>query len=160
MRRRAFLLPLALLLATFFGIIGGAFLYSQSLLYRGSVGANFQLQARSLAEVGIEDARCKLRRDVDFPPAGSQEQTEYAYAETYLDPVTGQKVGSYHVVLDQTHAGSPYFVLVVRSTGSTANAEQTVIKTIVAELDVSPKDRDNSSRDNDHYLQILNWREK
>lgn len=160
MKRRAFLMPLALLLAMFFGIVGGAFLYSQSLLYRGSVGANFQLQARSLAEVGVEDARCKLQRDVDFPPAGSREQTEYAYAETYLDPITGQKAGSYNVVIDQTHAGSPYFVLVIRSTGSALSADQNVIKTIVAELDVSPKDRDNPNRDNDHYLQVLNWREK
>ncbi|MBX3169339.1 MAG: hypothetical protein KF760_18205 [Candidatus Eremiobacteraeota bacterium] len=160
MTPRGFLLPLALLIAMFFGIIGGAFLYSQSILYRGTVGANLLLQARSLAEVGVEDARCKLQRDIDFPPAGSEEQTEYAYAETYMDPITRVRAGSYTVVLDQTHAKAPYFVLVVRSTGSASNGDIDVIKTIVAELDVSPKDRDDPTKDNPHYLQVLNWQEK
>lgn len=160
MKRRAFLLPLALLLAMFFGVIGGAFLYSQSVLYGGAAQVNGQLQARSVAEIGIEDARCKMQRDIDFPPAGSQEQTEYAYAETYLDPITQQSVGSYSVVIDQTHANSPYYVVVVRSTGSVAAGELNIIKTIVAELDVSPTDRDDPSKDNPHYLQVLNWREK
>lgn len=160
MNRRAFLLPLALLLAMLFGVIGGAFLYSQSVLYGGVAQVNGQLQARSIAEVGVEDARCKLQRDIDFPPAGSEEQTEYSYTETYRDPVTGTRVGSYTVVVDQTHADSPFFVLVVRSTGSVSSGEVNTLKTIVAELDVSPTDRDNPARPNPNYLRVLNWRER
>ena len=160
MSRHGFLMPLALMIAIFFGIVGGAFLYSQSILYRGAVGANLQLQARTLAEVGVQDARCKLQRDIDFPPAGSEEQTEYAYTETYLDPITQAPAGSYTVVLDQTYAEAPYFVVIVRSTGSALNAGTSVIKSVVAELDVSPKDRKDASKDNEHYLQVLNWREQ
>ncbi|MBT9588528.1 hypothetical protein IV102_34645 [bacterium] len=159
-RSRAFLLPLALMLAILFGIIGGAFLYSQAVLYGGAAKINGELQARSVAEVGIEDARCKLQRDIDFPPAGSQEQTEYAYTETYLDPITGNRVGSYTVVVDHTHANAPYYVIVVRSTGSIATVDINILKTVVAELDVSPNNRDNPGQPNSRYLQILNWREK
>jgi hypothetical protein len=159
-RRRAFLLPLALLLAMFFGVIGGAFLYSQAVLYGGAAQVAGQLQARTVAEVGIEDARCKLQRDIDFPPAGSVEQTEYAYTEPYRDPITGVPVGSYTVVVDQTHADKPYYVVVVRSTGSVVAGDLSILKTLVVELDVSPTRRTNPSQDNPGYLEILNWREK
>ena len=160
-RNRAFLLPLALMLAILFGVIGGAFLYSQAVLYGGAAKINGELQARSVAEVGIEDARCKLQRDIDFPPAGSQEQTEYAYTEIYLDPITKNRVGSYTVVVDQTHANAPYYVMVVRSTGSVATLDNTnILKTVVAELDVSPYNRSNPNQPNSRYLQVLNWREK
>lgn len=158
--KKGFLLPLALLLAMLFGVIGGAFLYSQSVLYGGAVQINGELLARSIAEVGIEDARCKLQRDIDFPPDGSEEQTEYTYTETYFDPVTARAVGSYTVTVDQTHADRPYHVVVLRSTGSAAAGEINILKTVVAELDVSPKDRDNPALDNSNYLKVLNWREK
>lgn len=160
MDRRAFLLPLALLIAMLFGVIGGAFLYSQSVLYGGAVQVNGELMARSIAEVGVQDARCKLQRDIDFPPAGSEEQTEYSYTETFTDPLTGSTVGSYTVTVDSTYCDKPYYVALVRSTGSVAAGERNILKTVVAELDVSPKDRNNPAVDNSNYLQVLNWREK
>ena len=69
-------------------------------------------------------------------------------------------MGSYTVVVDQTHANAPYYVMVVRSTGSVATVDTNILKTVVAELDVSPYNRSNPNQPNSRYLQVLNWREK
>lgn len=157
--RRAFLLPLALMLATLFGVVGGAYLQAQATLYGGGSKLTRAMQARQLAEIGIEDARCKLQRDLAFPPPGGRDQRAFSYIENYRDPFTGSLVGSYTVTLDVTHSETPYFVIIVRSAGFVQSAGETATKTIVAEFDVSPKDRNNAADDNPHYLQTLRWRE-
>lgn len=157
--RRAFLLPLALMLATLFGVIGGAFMQAQATLYGGGSKLTRTMQARQLAEIGIEDARCKLLRDLDFPPPGTRDQRAFSYIESYQDPFTATNLGTYTVTVDTTYREAPYFLVVVRSVGFVQSGGETAMKTLVAELDVSPQDRNNPGDDNPHYLQLLRWRE-
>ena len=158
-RSRAFLLPLALMLATLFGVIGGAYMQSQATLYGGGSKLTRSLQARQLAEIGVEDARCKLQRDIDFPPPASRDQRAFSYIENYLDPFTNLSLGTYTVTIDLTYRDAPYHLVVVRSVGFVQSGGEIAMKTLVVELDVSPEDRDSPGDENPHYLQTLRWRE-
>ena len=56
-------------------------------------------RARGLAEAGLEDARVKLDKDVNFPPPGDVDQTLFTYTEEVRD-YSNKIVGYYTVTVD------------------------------------------------------------
>jgi len=76
-------------------------------------------QARALAEAGLEDARVKLQRDCEFPPASSMEQPLYCYAEKLGG------AGVYQVRIDSTHRGRSIPVAITKLRNSSAPAAGT-----------------------------------
>ena len=101
-RRASGWLLLAFVLAVAL-VAGMGLMMSQISNYHGVQSAEEAAQALYLARAGLEDARLKLERDLQFPPrgdgnymedtsAGLQEQTLFTYSEDVL--VDGASVGS------------------------------------------------------------------
>lgn len=137
-RTRGSTLIAMLLILSIMLILGMGLLGSRVARYRAATDSIAAAQAQALAEAGIADARAKLDKHQQFPPAGEEdEQLVFSYAEEVTEP-GGQRVGSYIVTIDRRWSGEPYFLIVVESLGilgSTDDPEaQRVIRT---ELDIS-----------------------
>ena len=98
--RRGFALILVLLLIVLLLTIGMAFMGKRSPQYDAAYQASLQIQARALAEAGLEDAHQKLMKDIFFPPLGDRDQTVFSYSEEVREVGTGNLVGYYFVMLD------------------------------------------------------------
>ena len=152
-----FVLILVLLLGVVLVILGLAFLGTRSLQYIGAVRSGDAAQARALAEAGMEDARVKLDKDPDFPPAAGDEQPEFAWSEELLD-ADGQPVGYYEVEVRSTHAVYPYSVLEITSVGRVGPRASPVSQhAIVAELDISPMDHGDQALPNPELFRFHRW---
>ena len=161
MRRRGFLLAMVLFLMLLMVVLGLGFITSRQSRYGASVKAIALGQAKSLAEAGLEDARVKMERDLDFPPAASMDQTAFSYQEPVLDP-SGVLLGFYTVSIDTTYATAPYHIFRVRSTGSvgpnTQFPEGTC--TISAEFDNRQAEAATASVRDPNYYRVVNWSEE
>lgn len=154
-RPRAFFLILALFVVTFISVLALAFLTGGPLNYRTSLTIKLEQQARWLAHSGIEDARIKLQKDPNFPPPMGPEGIFYSYAEQVTNLGGGATIGSYEVIVDQSRATTPYFLIVLHSTGRIVVQGDEIKRTVRAELDVNP---DPSHGPN--YYHIVNWSEE
>lgn len=108
-RRRGFLLILSLLLVTIILILGMGLLGSQAPKYGAAVRAADAAQARAMALAGMEDARIKLAKDVQFPPRQDKDrpidpdhlrQDKFAYSETLRGNPDSQNHLGYTVIVD------------------------------------------------------------
>lgn len=161
-RRRAFFLILALFMVTFISVLALSFLGAGPLNYRTAMTVTLEQQARWLARSGVEDARVKLQRDSDFPPAMGNEGAYFSYSEQISEFGGVGTLGSYEVVVDRSHLESPYFVVVVNSTGRLVRHGQEWKSTVRAELDLSPTDRrsGHETEENPNFFRIVNWSEE
>lgn len=132
--RRGSVLIAVLLLLVILLILGLAFLTQQSLLYSATSQAQFSVAARAVAEAGLEDARGKLEKDLDFPPAADPDQKIFTYSEP-LTNLSGREVGQYTITIDQTNR-KKNGIIAVTSVGSLAGTS-TARRILYAELDVS-----------------------
>lgn len=98
--RRGFALIMVLLLIILLVTIGMAFMGKRSPQYDAAYQAALQVQARALAEAGLEDAHQKLMKDLFFPPLGDRNQTVFSYSEEVTEVGTGDVVGYYFVTVD------------------------------------------------------------
>ena len=98
--RRGFALILVLLLIILLLTIGMAFMGKRSPQYDAAYQAALQVQARALAEAGLEDAHQKLMKDLNFPPLGDRDQNVFSYSEQVTEVGSGAVVGYYFVTLD------------------------------------------------------------
>jgi len=152
------MLLVSLLLTALIATMGLGFVTSRQLRYAGTVRAVNWGQAKALAQAGMEDARVKIERDLDFPPQRSEDQSKFSYRETLTDS-TGVNLGSYVVTIDLAHAGPPYHVLRVRSRGLVGPnpALPTGTCTIYAEYDVRPVDPVTPNPRDSNQYRVINW---
>ncbi|MFN8608641.1 MAG: hypothetical protein U0931_13985 [Vulcanimicrobiota bacterium] len=133
------MLVLSLLLCAIMLVAGMAFLSQRASESRWSQQALYALQARCLAEAGLEEARLKLGKCYDFPPT-RLEQRQFTYSED-VAAAHGALPGSYTVTIDWRYAqaGEAYQVILVSSTGRLGPRHQVLAqRTLYAELDGAP----------------------
>ena len=132
-------LILTLLLATLLLVGGMAYLCQRQSEARWSQNALNAMQARTLAEAGLEDARLKLGKLHSFPPF-ADEQKQFEYSEDIVD-FNGRVAGTYTVKIDSrlTAESGPYRVLKVESLGRLGPRSRPLAQRLIyAELDLSP----------------------
>lgn len=134
--RRALLYPMVLLLMTFLLVLGGAMLSHQVGYRRAAVRDRQQLQARLLAEAGLEDMRLKWQLDPSFPPGGADVE-RYSYSEQLGED------GRFEVEIDLRFQGPPTRLLRVASRGVTNEGASL---TLVGEWDAAFPARKPGSR--------------
>lgn len=141
-------------------VAGIGLMTSQVSNYHGVQSAEDAAQALYLAQAGLEDARLKLERDLQFPPrgdgnymedtsAGLQEQTLFTYSEDVF--VRGKRVGSYRVSIDTSFVPNYQFTRVT-SYGLVGPTEAPSAQRIL-KLDLDTNS-EQSSRNSSRYLPI------
>jgi hypothetical protein len=115
-RKRAFLLAMVMVLSLILLIFGMAYLGTRSRQYKSVQQASLEIQAQELARAGIEDARVKFDRDVQFPPTLAIGQYTFNYGEDVVD-ASNTYLGSYRVVVNMTYSRPPFSVAIITSTG-------------------------------------------
>ncbi len=156
MRRRGSII-LSLLLLTLLLVLGMGLSSQSGRRNEGARRLQDEIAARAVAEAGLEDAREKLLKDPSFLPA--ETLTALSYSETLLD-LAGQPYGRYTVTLDLSLQGDPHRLMRVVSVGDVgAEGASRVRRTLVAEVDISPRLRDDSAVNPD-YLHIINFIDK
>lgn len=101
--RRGFVLVFSLLLLLLLTLGGMILLGQRAAQYKAAALAPRTALARALAQAGLEDARVKLEKDLNFPPPGDNKQTLFRYDEAVRD-LDGVLVGHYEVTVDSRHA--------------------------------------------------------
>lgn len=134
-RLRGSALIAVLLLLVVLLILGMAFLTQQSLFYRASSEAQLSVAARAIAEAGLEDARGKLEKDLDFPPEADPDQKIFTYSEVLTDITDSREIGQYAVTVDFTNK-EKNGIIAVTSVG-TLTGKNNARRILYIELDVS-----------------------
>ena len=140
-QRRGATLIFVMLLSMVLLILSMGFLSQRIAQNRAANLGLRSIQARAMAEAGLEDARIKLAKRQSFPPLDDQQQADFAYSET-LNNASGLPVGSYRVWLDTSYASGPHWLMRVTSrgwVGASANPEAEVV--LFAEIDLSEWER-------------------
>ena len=141
------LVVMALLILGVALVAGIGLMSSQVSNYRGVNAAMESAQALALAQAGLEDARLKLERDIDFPPAGDPGQLLFTYSEDVV--IDGERVGAYRVSIDTSIASTDYDLLRITSTGLVGSSEDPrAQRTLKLDLD---RDTDRAST---HFLPV------
>jgi len=137
-KRRGFLLAMVLMLSMILLVFGLAFLGSRGRQYQSVIQASQEAQAQQLAHAGVEDARVKFDRDIQFPPSLAVGQNSFSYCEN-LTTAGGAYLGQYRVVVDMTYSRPPFSVACINSTGSVGpvNAPE-ALRTYLCYLDLTP----------------------
>ena len=158
MRSRGFLLVSVLLITMILLTLGLTFLGKRAIQYRRAAMYESAARARALAESGLEDALCKLRRDIEFPPL-SKDQEVFSYVEEI--EVGGERIGAYRVILDGKKRFAPYAVWLVTSQGEAGSdaANPSSTRTLRAEVDVYAKDRTDKTLKNAFYYDVINFQD-
>lgn len=156
MRRRGSII-LSLLLLTLLLVLGMGLSSQSGRRNEGARRLQDEVAARAAAEAGIEDAREKLLKDPNFLPG--ETLSSLGYAEVLTD-LAGQPYARYTVTLDLSLQGDPHRLLRIVSVGDVGSVGSSrVRRTLVAEVDLSPRLRDDSGPNPD-YLQIINFIDK
>ena len=154
------LMVVALLVLAVALVAGIGLMTSQVSNYHGVQSAEEAAQALYLARAGLEDARLKLERDLQFPPRGDgnymddtsvglQEQTLFTYSEDVF--VDGKRIGSYRVSIDTGFVTNYQFTRVI-SNGLVGPTEApTAQRVLKVDLDTNTQ---LTSRDSSRYLPI------
>lgn len=130
------LFTLAVLLLSGLGLLG-----SRALRQAGTRQQQEAAQAAWLAQAGLEDARVKLAKRLDFPPPGAMDQTTYSYSERLVDS-RGAEVGHYVVTLDSTQLHEPFYLLRITSEGMVGPRQSPrASRVLTATLDLRGDDR-------------------
>lgn len=141
MRRRGLLVPVLLIISLML-VLCLASLSRQPYHYHAARAAVGLAQARSLAEMGLENFRLKWNHDLNFPPLPSAGSGLFTYSEQVNDPITSDVAGSYVITVDERWRNPPYEVLRVTSDGRSGPAAEPVAHyKIQALLDLSPVPR-------------------
>lgn len=156
MRRRGSIV-LSLLLLTLLLVLGVGLSSQAGRRNEGSRRLQDEVAARAVAEAGIEDAREKLLKDPNFLPA--ETLPALSYSESLTD-LAGQPFGRYTVTLDLSLRGEPHRLLRVQSVGDVGvEGGSRVRRTLLVEIDLSPRLRDDSAVNPD-YLRIISFIDK
>lgn len=152
LRRRGFILVLALLLMVVLLLLAMGQLSAREAQYRAAIQASAGAQALALAEAGLEDARVKLNRDEDFPPRGAEDQNLFCYSEVVLDLDDSTVVGRYDVTVDLRWAGGETRVVRLSSVGIAGPVGTPLARRkLTIELDFSETIRGTTTLDPDLF---------
>ena len=148
-RRKGMLIVVALLVLGVALVAGMGLMTSQVSNYRGVKAVEDAAQALCLAQAGLEDARLKLERDLDFPPKGDPGQTLFTYSEDVL--LAGKRIGAYRVSIDTALQSSDYDMIRIISTGLVGPGEDpSAQRTLKVDLDTDS----DPSRHATHFLPV------
>lgn len=151
-----------LMLLTLLLLVGMGVLGSSVQKRRAQADQVLLAQARQLARAGFEEAMLKLNKDIDFPPAGGDDQTEFRYSEEVAD-FDGTVLGRYDILIDTCRELPPYQVIRIVSVGSVesggtwSNLPRSRF-TLSAVLDVSPTVR-GTTNPNPNYWRLIRFDE-
>ncbi|MCA9790478.1 MAG: hypothetical protein KC910_01735 [Candidatus Eremiobacteraeota bacterium] len=122
-RRRGFLIVMALLLSLLIIVVGLAYMGARPGEYAASQAAAAAVEARNLARAGLEDAKVKLSKDEFFPTGIGDEQVVFSYVEemeSLSEP--GRVVGTYRVSIDRSYRSqNVIFIVAVGTAGKLKN---------------------------------------
>ncbi len=93
-------LIIVLLLIMVLFLMGMTMLGIKSTQAKSAVMTRYSIIAREIAIAGIEDARVKLTKDIDFPPGECAYGAPFSYCETLQYCDTEAPVGEYLVNVD------------------------------------------------------------
>ena len=133
--RRGSTLLVVLLILVVLLLLGMAFLTQQTHLYGAANQAQSAVAARAIAESGLEDARAKLEKDVDFPPQADPSQMIFTYSEILTDITDTNPVGQYTVTIDQSKV-EDNGIIMVTSVGRLSGDSQAQ-RVLYGEIDLS-----------------------
>jgi len=134
--RKGSTLVAALLISLVLMLAGLGFIGQRAAQNRAANSARAGLQARALAEAGLQDAMLKLSKDGQFPPLYNDQQVIFTYQEDVTDGA-GVVMGTYTISLDLTHRLAPYSVIKLSSIGRLLGTTPAQVR-LFGELDVSP----------------------
>ncbi|MCL5773825.1 MAG: hypothetical protein M1536_05535 [Firmicutes bacterium] len=121
---------------------------------------NFSI-ARTLAEAGLEEARVKINKDLNFPPEVA-EQSIYSYTEEVVNS-DGERIGVYQVSVDMSKDKSPDYYIIITSTGIVGTTDPSdnplAIRSISARIDTASKERSNPLNDNGYYFRVIDYQD-
>lgn len=149
-------LVVSLLLGVLILLLGMALLSVQSSHRRAARALEAGVQAKLLAEAGLEDARVKLSRDPFYPDATGSAQPTFSYTETLP---SGPSKGSFSVTIDRSRIDEPYFLLIIESTGRVGRPGPESSRTLQVAIDVCPFSRSNPSIPNPDLFRVLSLRD-
>jgi len=153
--KRAFSLPVILMLSVVLLLLGLGFLNKRVGQYRGAYQTTYSIMALQLAKAGLEDARVKLEKSADFPPISGQDQKLFSYTEVLL-----ANEESYTVTVDLSLKDKPFSIIRVSSVGTSGPMkEPRARRQLTAELDLSPTLRSDPSLANPDFFQFVNWQD-
>jgi hypothetical protein len=148
-KQRASALLAVLFISLLIFVAGIGLLFQFRSDYQQRFQASRWVQARGLAEAGLEDFRAKLERDPSFPPMQDVRQTVFEYDEA-VPPQGGFQVRS-----DVSLRKQPWHLVLVRSRGYTGTiTDPRLLVTLEGEFDVSPKVRGSTTLDNPYAYQF------
>ncbi len=133
--RRGSTLLVVLLVLVILLILGMAFLTRQTHLHGAANQAQLSVAARAIAESGLEDARAKLEKDVDFPPQADPTQQSFTYSEDLTDITNTDPVGQYTVTIDLSKK-EKNGIIAITSVGRLSKDTQ-IQRVLYAEIDSS-----------------------
>lgn len=158
MKRRGYLVVSLLLLAVML-VVSLGMLLRQPLSYHRAGRRVESLQARGLAEAGLEHMRVQLMNDWRTWRQGQPEPM--SFTEHVRDPVTGEVVGAYRVTLDRRWEKEIYRLLRVESEGLTGSLVQPRARFVIeAVLDLSETDRAGGVAQNPDYFRFIERTER
>lgn len=161
MRRRGFMLIVALFLMVIVVVMGMAFLSTRGLRYTEATRSVAYRKALALARGGLEDARVKLEKDPRFPPPGGLEQTVFTYQEEVTALANGPRVGLYTVTVDTTWRKEPYGVILLTARGQVGDRDwPEATATVRAEIDVWATSRLTGTGVNPNLYRVIRWSEE
>ena len=151
--RRAFSLPVILMLSLVLLLLGMGFLNRRASQYQGAYQTTYGVLALQLARAGLEDARVKLDRCDDFPPRSGSDQKLFGYTEILVADEE-----SYSVTIDLSMREKPFYLVRITSVGTSGPLEQPrARRQLRAELDLAPTLRSDGSTVNPDYFQYVNF---
>jgi len=160
MARRAFTLIAVLLILVILMTLGLGLMSKRAAQYSSAPIAQNAAQALAIAQAGIEDARAKLSKDLDFPPAAAVQQTTFSYVENLYDVDGVTSVGSYQITVDTSLKKPSTSIIQVQSIGVLGPSDAPIARRrLHAEFDVSPTDRAGSSNPNSNLYQIVQFQD-
>lgn len=153
--KRAFSLPVILMLSLILLLLGLGFLNQRVSQYRGAYQSTYSILALQLAKAGLEDARVKLDKDQQFPPQSGLDQKSFAYTEVLLPDEE-----SYTVTLDLSLQDAPFSIIRITSIGTSGPMKDPRARRVLtAELDIAPNLRSDSTQVNPDYFQFVQWQD-
>lgn len=154
-RQQGMALIMALFLMILLAVCGMAFLSIQIAQRDATQSSMLSEQARQLALSGLHDARMKLTANYGFFNSLQQGQETYSYLEE-IRGADGSLWGAFEVTVDLEQVGKPYYLILVRSIGYVGPpGRPKAMRTLVVELDASPRARDGSGALNPDLFRVL-----
>ena len=164
-RNRGAVLIAVLILLVLILVMGMAILNVKSTQAKSSLLMRYSKMAKLIAQAGMEDARVKLCKDMDFPPQPTRDEYCFSYSETLQYPGDSAPAGQYVVTIDLYRndpalPGSYDQTLLVTSEGIVTNPDGSVAARhrISAVFDTAQLER-GSINTNPYRYKFIDWRD-